>query len=253
MGLGLLGGIIGSVMGGPLGGIIGFGLGALFDNQKGKIGQENVYKEETGNSENQNFYKFCAGLFSIAGKIAKADGVVTSEEIAVVDNFITDNLQFDAQQKKFAITVFQKAKDDNFSAREYLQDFKQFLDAKNAESILNFYVAIAMSDGELNDAELSILKDAEQIFELHTGTLSRLLGNYDISLNRSNAEFYKVLEVAETASDSEVSQAYRKKVREFHPDKIASKNLPKEFEKFAATEFSKIHAAYQAIKKERKL
>jgi DnaJ like chaperone protein len=40
-------------------------------------------------------------------------------------------------------------------------------------------------------------------------------------------------------------------VKEYHPDKIASKGLPEEFTKFAQDKFREIQEAYNAVKQER--
>ena len=56
-----------------------------------------------------------------------------------------------------------------------------------------------------------------------------------------------------TASDDEIKRQYRKLVKEYHPDTIASKGLPEEFTKFANDKFREIQGAYDAIKQERRL
>ena len=63
---------------------------------------------------------------------------------------------------------------------------------------------------------------------------------------------YKLLEVEPSASMQDVQRAYARKMREFHPDKLASKGLPKEFMDFATEQTQQITKAYQAIKKARK-
>ncbi|MCP5051394.1 MAG: molecular chaperone DjlA, partial [bacterium] len=44
----------------------------------------------------------------------------------------------------------------------------------------------------------------------------------------------------------------RGRVKQFHPDTIESKGLPKEFLEFANQKFSEIHEAYDKIKTLRK-
>ncbi len=260
MGIGarILGGILGTALGGPLGGIIGFGLGSVLDKGAKNMRFQNtddirkVYKENE-NPDEDNFFRFSAGLFSVAAKIAKADGVVSNEEIESLEDFIKNNLKFSAKQRRFAITIFQAAKDDNVTAQEYLKDFNLVVDKNMTKSILNFYVILALSDGELNINELEILKDAEKIFDLPTGTLDELLEKYNIKTNGGLSEQYETLGVVSSATNDEVAKAYRAKVRDFHPDKIAAKNLPPEFTQFAASEFTKIHAAYKIIKEQRRM
>ncbi|NDH01254.1 MAG: hypothetical protein EBY43_09310, partial [Opitutae bacterium] len=56
-------------------------------------------------------------------------------------------------------------------------------------------------------------------------------------------------EVELTAEDLEqLKKCYRQKANEFHPDKITSKGLPKEFSDFANDQLSRINSAYELIK-----
>ena len=62
---------------------------------------------------------------------------------------------------------------------------------------------------------------------------------------------YSSLGLTPDASDEDVKKSYRKKVAEFHPDKIAAKGLPAEFTQFATEKFQEIQASYEKIKKAR--
>jgi uncharacterized tellurite resistance protein B-like protein len=62
-------------------------------------------------------------LFSMLGKVAKADGVITSDEIAVVDDYMKNGLRLEAGNRKLAIAIFNKAKNSPDSFEKYAQDF----------------------------------------------------------------------------------------------------------------------------------
>ncbi|MEE9120362.1 MAG: DnaJ domain-containing protein, partial [Syntrophobacteria bacterium] len=62
---------------------------------------------------------------------------------------------------------------------------------------------------------------------------------------------YAILEIDSSAPDQEIKKQYRKLVKEYHPDKIASKGLPEEFTQFAQDKFREIQEAYDAVKQER--
>lgn len=60
---------------------------------------------------------------------------------------------------------------------------------------------------------------------------------------------YAVLGVAEDASMDEIDAAYRRKMSDYHPDKVA--NAAAEIKALAETRAREINAAYEAIRKRR--
>ena len=75
-----IGGMIGFTIGGPIGGIFGAIIGS-------KLGDQNQ-KKPSNNEKNQA--AFFTALFACFGKIAKADGKVTRDEVDMVDQFIKE-------------------------------------------------------------------------------------------------------------------------------------------------------------------
>jgi DnaJ-domain-containing protein 1 len=72
--------------------------------------------------------------------------------------------------------------------------------------------------------------------------------------NQSNPEqrqpnAFEVLEVPETASMEEIEQAYRKKISDYHPDKVA--NAAPELKALAERRAREINAAYDELQKQR--
>ena len=62
--------------------------------------------------------------------------------------------------------------------------------------------------------------------------------------------WYEILEVSENASLEEVTDAYKKKIRQYHPDKVDS--LGGEFKKLAEEKSKEINVAYAEAKKGRR-
>jgi hypothetical protein len=80
--------------------------------------------------------------------------------------------------------------------------------------------------------------------------------NRDYSNNQKNYssisdDYYSILECKSTDSNEIIKNNYRKLVKDFHPDVISGKDLPKPFIEFANKKFKEIHTAYEYIKKER--
>ena len=107
-------GSLGMLFGGPIGAIAGAALGHVlvdkkidFAAQAGRAGHE-IPEPQFGYAEKTQA-AFFISLFSILGKLSKIDGVVSKEEIAVVQDFI-NGLPIDETEKQFARQVFNEAK-----------------------------------------------------------------------------------------------------------------------------------------------
>ena len=233
-----IGGMIGFTIGGPIGGILGAIIGS-------KLGD----KEQARPSINQkNQAAFFTALFACFAKIAKADGKVTREEVDKVDHFIKERFKFPADQRAFAIQVFNHAKDDNNSFRDYASQLSSLL-SNNQSALVMFYellFELSMADGYLDPTEEKILNEAIPIFGLDPDlfNLNKRKFGADIS------DAYAVLGVTKDMSYKEIKTAYQRKRKEFHPDTLLSKGLPEELLEKAKDKFIEIQSAFEEIEKQ---
>ena len=230
--------MIGFTIGGPIGGILGAIIGS-------KLGD----KEQARPSINQkNQAAFFTALFACFAKIAKADGKVTREEVDKVDHFIKERFKFPPDQRAFAIQVFNHAKDDNNSFRDYASQLSSLL-SNNQSALVMFYellFELSMADGYLDPTEEEILNEAIPIFGLDPDLfkLNKRKFGADIS------DAYAVLGVTKDMSYKEIKTAYQRKRKEFHPDTLLSKGLPEELLEKAKDKFIEIQSAFEEIEKQ---
>jgi DnaJ like chaperone protein len=59
---------------------------------------------------------------------------------------------------------------------------------------------------------------------------------------------YEVLGVTRSASDGEVTKAYRRLMNQNHPDKLVAKGLPESMMKVAEEKTRQIRAAYELLR-----
>jgi DnaJ like chaperone protein len=245
-------GSLGLFFGGPLGAIAGAALGHhLIDKKQGispapygtSRAQRIEYAEQTQ-------IAYFVSLFSVLGKIAKIDGVVTRDEIAVVQKFI-NGLQIPNNQKQFAKQIFNEAKESEYSLDDFAIQLYQT--TRNHPTILLSFVdllfQVVMADGRVHPAEESALKSIARIFRISDEQYNSLKAGYIDELDK----YYRVLDCTPESSNEEIKSNYKKLVKDFHPDTIVSKGLPEEFTDFAAKRFREIQEAYEKIRKERNL
>ena len=239
------------MFGGPIGALAGAALGHLYDED-----------DPATQDERKARVLYLAYFFSCAAKVAKADGQISAEEIAVTESLM-QRMGLDEKTAEFAKNVFRKAKT---SRRSIDEDFKEVgkmigYEPTVAQSFLGGLFEIVRSNGEkLNEMQVRFLLRGEERLKLQPGTLrSWIRGGYappqhDPSVDTlSLEEAYDALGLARDCSDAELKKTYRTKAADFHPDKLRSKNLPDEFVAFANDQLAKINQAHQVIRDARGL
>jgi len=233
-----LGGMIGLSLGGPIGALIGAAIGYKIGNQDQQV---------SFSSQEQKQAAFFTALFACFAKLAKADGIVTKEEIRSIDFVIKNKLKFNSEQRALAIRVFNQAKEDKNSFEDYASQLSSLL-KENPNALLFFYellFELAISDKLLHKNEEKLLLRALTIFNLDQNIFENLKSQF---LLKDTNNAYAVLGVSEDMSLEEIKKIYRKKRKEFHPDSLISKGLPEELINKAKEKFIEIQEAYEAIK-----
>jgi len=238
----IIGGSVGLMLGGPLGAVAGVALGAIFDSQTSG-------SRSRLNSGEEDQLAFFLAAFSMLAKLAKADGVVSREEIAVVSRFMKDNLGLDSEGEKLAIRIFNQAKTSPDRFEDYAAQFYSIFFGRQEIiiSMFDILMAVALADGVIHPNEERMLDSAARIFHINSGEY----GNIKESRRGGVNKYYAVLGCSRSDSNETIKMRYRKLAMEFHPDKIIAKGLPEEFITFAKTKFQEIQEAYEKVKEER--
>jgi len=242
----IIGGTIGFAMGGPLGAIAGAALGHAFDSEQQIYYSGEQARLSTGEEAQMTFF---VAAFSMLAKLAKADGRVSREEIETVENFMVHDLNLDPQSRQFARNIFQTAMEsqENFTdfATQFYNQFRsqyQMLDL-----MIDILIRVSVADGTLSQSEEQLILSAVRIFNFNDEAYRKLKSRYI----QDSDQYYAILGCDQNDSNEHIKHQYRKLVRDYHPDTIASKGLPEEFTKFANDKFREIQEAYEVIKKER--
>ena len=216
---------------------------------------------------------FFKTAFTLMGTLAKADGRVSEEEIAHVKKFM-GQLNMSATHRKQAQNHFKEGAKPDFEIEPLLQKFSQITTASpNLKQMLMVYlVRVALADGTLAPQETKLLKEialklgySDQAFEqfmamlqgqdqfaggaYQKGGSSAGMGGYT-SANAIDSA-YQALGISKDNTDAEIKKAYRRLVREYHPDKLMGQGLPEEMIKEATERSQEIQTAYDLIKKSR--
>jgi DnaJ like chaperone protein len=244
----LVGGTLGFAIGGPIGAIAGATFGHAFDRQQ-EIDQGPA-PQRLMNVEAAQM-TFFVGAFSMLAKLSQADGYVSKAETDAVRRFMESDLRLSPQAQRVAVEVFQTALDAPSTFEDFARQFYgQFQHQPQVlELMIDILLRVGAADGELRSAEEALIRAAAVIFQMTPDHYETLRGRYVADMER----YYAVLGCRSSATDAEIKTCYRRRVQEYHPDKVVAKGLPEEFVKFANDKFREIQKAYEKIKADRGL
>lgn len=260
----LIGGAFGFMLGGPLGALLGGALGHNFDRGLDQAGDD--VGLESGEQERVQAAFFTA-TFAVMGRVAKADGRVSPEEIRMAEAVMSE-MALDGRMRKLAIDLFRQGKAPEFDLHAVLAQFRR--ECHQRKTLILMFVEIqlqaAYADGRLDRAEDGLLRDIcgrLGVSPLEYARLKRQhaaergfggsdAGHEDFAAGPPDlASAYALLGVAPAAGDAEVKRAYRRLLSQHHPDKLVSKGLPEEMMKLASRKTHEIRTAYEVIRKAR--
>jgi DnaJ like chaperone protein len=239
----IVGGTLGFALGGPLGAIAGAALGHTFDATDNQHPRARLsYHEEAQMT-------FFVATFSMLAKVAQADGRISPEEIQAVEDFMANELNLTPESKRFAVEIFETAINSPMAFQDFAgQFYHQFHNQPRLlDLMIDVLLRLSVADGALSDSEEKLISSAARTFRFSEQKYNELKARYAPDFEK----YYAILGIHSRASDDEIKRQYRKLVKEYHPDKIASKGLPEEFNKFANDKFREIQDAYDTIRQQR--
>ncbi|MEJ2316492.1 MAG: co-chaperone DjlA [Gammaproteobacteria bacterium] len=270
----LLGGTFGFMLGGPLGAILGAALGHQYDKGMKALpgsGQREVPPDQ----QELNQTAFFTATFAVMGHIAKADGVVSREEIRFAEA-VMQQMDLTQEQRQTAMNLFREGKKQDFSLDAVLDQFHSRIGRQRnlIRMFMEIQVQAAYGDGKKHAAEHRILESISKRLGISSMELRMIEQMVLASMHfqqheqqqrhgsrerarpadagiGSLSDAYAMLEIEKSASDSEVKKAYRRMLSRHHPDKLASKGLPEEMMKIAAEKTHRIKQAYDLVKQSR--
>ena len=187
-------------------------------------------------------------MFCMAAKMAKADGAVSREELAFMEDFMINTLEMDSADRSTIMKYWTEAKNDSYSFEHYCNNYYNQSD-KDPELlyvVLRILFELAASDKKLHPQEERMLKYAADKFEL-----SQYFEDFKEQYFPSTDKYYSMLDCRKTDTNEQIKSSYRRLAAELHPDKFASKGLPAEMIEYAKKRLQEINEAYEIVRRER--
>jgi DnaJ like chaperone protein len=209
---------------------------------------------------------FVETLFISMGKLAKADGQVSQEEIDHVEALM-QKLGMTAGHRTQAIALFKRGTEPAFDLESTYSRFMSVCGhTKHLKQVLLVYLIVtALADGHIHQAEKAMLADIATRLGYNQAEFSQLI---DMVLNQSHFaggqasgansaaaldDAYKALGVTKDSTDQEIKRAYRKLISQYHPDKLIGQGLPEDMIAMATEQAKEIQLAHDLIQKSRNI
>lgn len=232
---------------------------------------------------------FIHSVSALAAKLTYADGKVCERELAVLHKHMDYDYarRWAPHQRTRVQRAFQAAARSPREFQDYAMEVYEAF-GEYPELLMNILKALfelVAADGIVHPRERLLLQDAVHVFGFKPSVFDYLISQYSeeererVAARRAQARareraaaqearerasppppprrrpatlarHYAILELDPDCAPDEVKSAYRRLVKEYHPDRIASLGLPKGFTEFAGQKFREIQGAYEAIRQQ---
>ena len=191
---------------------------------------------------------FTAAVIGLGAKLAKADGTVTDDEIAVFSHVFRASPADQAAVRR----VFSLAQKTVRGYESYARKIgKKYRNRPCLlEGVLDGLFYIAGADGVVTQDEMIFLETVSAAFGFSEATFRRIRASH---LGATPDDPYAILGVSHDAEFDEIRVAYRKLMADNHPDRVVTNGAPSEFETAAHDKAAAITSAYAKIRVERGL
>lgn len=209
-----------------------------------------------------------ASIMALAAIVAKSDGNISREEITLIKQFVVRYFGLTYEAINEYAEAFEYGKDHPDSYKEFTRMITSYYNRRDIIIAISYLlVSITMQDGkemsELGDQKIRLILGELGVssYEYQSIKNSFIRGQNTYNYGQAGAgssfaqnnesltkKYCQVLGVDEHASFQEIKKAYRKLVKEYHPDKMASESMPEDYTKFANQKIIEINEAYEYLK-----
>ena len=189
---------------------------------------------------------FSIAMIALSAKMAKADGVVTQNEVEAFQQLFA----IQPTETKNVSRLYNLAKQDVAGYHAYAKQVKNLFPDNEVifQDVLDGLFHIAKADGLIHENEMLFLDDVAGIFGLSEKSYNRLKMRH---LEIKNIDPYLLLDADPAWDFDRLKKHYLSLVKENHPDKLMAHGVPEEFVSIANNRLSSINHAWDLIETER--
>ncbi|UUP16152.1 J domain-containing protein [Nitratireductor thuwali] len=193
---------------------------------------------------------FSIALIALSAKMAKADGVVTVDEVRAFHEIFA----VPSEEMRNVARLYDLAQRDVAGFEAYARQMAGLCGSGKPncamlEDILDGLFHIAKADGVVHERELSFLQRVAEIFAISEAHFARIKARHVVG---GDADPYILLGVGPDAPFSDIKRQYRRLVADSHPDRLIARGVPEEFIAIANSRLAALNTAYEQIEMSRR-
>lgn len=205
------------------------------------------------------------GLIYLAAYVMQVENVVHVNQVQFIRNFLRSNFNNEHVNKR--LNLLNRLLAMNISYEDGCRRIIYYYPIEQRHKIIDFLFSLAAADGRVSIYEVKAIERISYSLYVNNDIFVALRNKYykendterrqrenreqEIyrSRYRSIEEYYRILEVSQTATYDELKTAYRKKVLQYHPDRYINKsNIEQEKAKII---FIQVQEAFDKIRTEK--
>lgn len=251
----MLGAALGAMAGGPVGALFGAVIGHQFDRG---------VSESRGMPPPTVQQAFFETTFAVMGRIAKADGRVSENEIRAA-RAVMHHMRLTAGQVQEAIGLFTEGKSRDYPVFESVERLRRMTPRRHDlhRAFIEIQMQAMLAGGSIHAASRDVLWEVAQALRISRVELAQIEALIRLHRSRSGAQgqarpastdlgdAYRVLGVDPDAGEKEIKTAYRRLMNQHHPDKLKARGMPESMIPVAEEKTREIRAAYDAVRQSR--
>jgi len=185
---------------------------------------------------------FTIAVIALGAKMAKADGLVTRDEVTA----FREVFQIAREDEAGAAKVFNLARQDVAGYEDYAARIAaMFTDNRDVLcDVMEGLFHIAMADGDYHPKEDDFLEQVARIFALPEAEFQALRARF---VPDAAPDPYAILGVTPDMALDEIRVKWRQMVRDTHPDRMRARGVPDEALKLAEKRMADINHAWDQI------
>ncbi|MDU8913236.1 molecular chaperone DjiA [Aestuariicoccus sp. MJ-SS9] len=185
---------------------------------------------------------FTIAVIGLSAKMAKADGLVTRDEVMA----FREVFHIRAEDEAGAARVFNLARQDVAGFEEYAARIRAMFgtDEGTLCDLLEGLFHIAMADGTYHPKEDAFLGRVAEIFGIRDTSFQRLRARF---VPDASPDPFAVLGVDPDMPVEEIRKVWRQLVRDSHPDVMIARGLPAEAVRMSEKRLIDINRAWEEI------